>query len=211
MMMVVALSAAADRFYIGDFTISPGETREVTIVLDNEVAYTAFQTDMYLSEGLTIEQEDGDFTFGLTDRKAQDHQIVSQLQPNGSIRMMSYSPHVDAYNGNGGALVTFNLIASADFTGPATISLQNTLFTTTTGMEVQFSDEMANVTVPAGLDGDANGDGGVTIKDVTILISYLMGGNSTDINTANADVNHDGTVSIKDVTVLINWLMTGVV
>ena len=52
--MVVALGAAAtDRFYIEDFTISPGETRTVSILLDNEAEYTAFQSDLYLPEGLT--------------------------------------------------------------------------------------------------------------------------------------------------------------
>lgn len=43
MAMVVALGAAAtDRFYIEDFALAPGESRAVSILLDNEVEYTAF-------------------------------------------------------------------------------------------------------------------------------------------------------------------------
>lgn len=46
MMFRVALwGAATDRFYIEDFSISPGETRTVSILLDNEAEYTAFQCD----------------------------------------------------------------------------------------------------------------------------------------------------------------------
>ena len=70
-MAVVSLlcAAATDRFYIEDFSIAPGETRTVSILLDNEAAYTAFQTDIYMPNGLTIEMEDGDYIFDLTDRK----------------------------------------------------------------------------------------------------------------------------------------------
>ena len=177
-MTMVALGATADRFYIEDFTIAPGETRAVSIILDNEIAYTAFQTDIYLPDGLTIEQEDGDYIFDLTNRKARDHNIASQLQPNGSIRVMSYSPRINAYSGNNGALVTFNVIASNDFEGPATIELRNTLFTTTAGTEIPFSDETCTVTTPHTVQkGDVNGDGKVNIGDVTDLIHYLLLGN----------------------------------
>ncbi len=51
--LIVALwCAAIDRFYIEDFTISSGETRTISILLENEIEYTAFQSDIYLPEGL---------------------------------------------------------------------------------------------------------------------------------------------------------------
>ena len=55
--------------------------------------------------------------------------------------------------------------------------------------------------------GDVNDDDMVSIKDVTTLISYLMGNNPAPFNEANADVNGDGAISIKDVTALISMLM----
>jgi len=58
--------------------------------------------------------------------------------------------------------------------------------------------------------GDVNGDGSVTIADVTTLIDYLLGGN-LQVDEACADVNRDGTVSIADVTTLIDYLLGGVV
>lgn len=112
MIGAAVVSAATERFYIEDFEIAPGETRTVSILLNNEVAYTAFQADLYLPDGLTVEQEDGDYIFDLTARKARDHIIASQLQPDGSIRLMSYSPKINAYSGNSGALVTFNVVAA---------------------------------------------------------------------------------------------------
>ena len=54
--------------------------------------------------------------------------------------------------------------------------------------------------------GDIDGDGKVTVSDVTNLIDQLLGGEELP---ANADVNGDGNVNIKDVTILIDMLLNG--
>ena len=207
---VALYGVAQDRFYIEDFQITPGETRTMNILLDNEAGYTAFQTDLYLPQGMTVGQEDGDYIFDITARKARDHIIASQVQADGAIRVMSYSPTIKAYSGNSGALVTFNVTASADFVGPATIWLKNTLFTTTAGTEIPFPDEQCIVTVPVSIiRGDVNGDGSVNISDVTALIDYLLSGNASDIDVNAADCNQDGSINISDVTSLIDYLLSG--
>ena len=55
--------------------------------------------------------------------------------------------------------------------------------------------------------GDVNEDGSVTIKDVTVLIDYLLGSNPQPFNWTNADVNINGSVTIADVTTLIDMLL----
>ncbi len=62
---------------------------------------------------------------------------------------------------------------------------------------------------PEVLLGDVNNDGFVTISDVTALIDYLLGGDSTGVNLDNADVNGDKNVAISDVTALIDLLLSG--
>ena len=54
--------------------------------------------------------------------------------------------------------------------------------------------------------GDVNHDGGVTIKDVTDLIDYLLGSDN-GICTDCADLNGDEGVTIADVTALIDILL----
>lgn len=209
-MFVGLCGTANDRFYIEDFTINPGETLTVSILLDNETAYTAFQCDLYLPDGLSVEQEDGDYIFDLTNRKGRDHIITSQIQAEGSIRVISYSPSIKAYSGNSGALVTFNMTASSDFEGPASILLKNILFTTVPGIEVPFADETCTVTQTAtSLRGDVDDDGLVNISDVTALIDYLLSGNASAIILSNADCDGDELVNISDVTSLIDFLLTG--
>ena len=194
MAMILAFGAAAtDRFYIEDFTINPGETITVSIQLDNEVSYTAFQSDLYLPKVLTAAN------FALTDRKNANHTLTATILPDGGIRLLSYSLNLKTYSGNSGALVTFDVTAEEDFVEPVVITLRNTLFTTETGVEVPFDDEECSVTQPAAvIKGDVNGDGAVNIADVTALIDLLLGNGGN--NNPAADCNGDGVVNIADVT-----------
>lgn len=61
---------------------------------------------------------------------------------------------------------------------------------------------MQEVRIP----GDVDGDGYITIKDVTMLIDYLLGQTELPIEL-NADVNQDGTVNIQDTTAIIDLLL----
>ena len=55
--------------------------------------------------------------------------------------------------------------------------------------------------------GDINGDGNVTVGDVTDLIDYLLFGNASDINLSSADCNGIDGITIADVTSLIDYLL----
>ncbi len=56
--------------------------------------------------------------------------------------------------------------------------------------------------------GDVNGDGYVTIADVTSLINYLLSSNPNNFYAVNADVNEDTRINIGDVTSLIVLLLS---
>ena len=200
---IVALCGAAeDRFYIEDFSMEKGETRTVEMLLDNAMEYTAFQCDIYLPEGFTANR------FALTSRKHSTHTLSATVQPDGAIRLLSYSLKLKPYTGNSGALVTFDITASEDFSGSAVISLRNTMFSDLIGAEVPLNDEQCNVTVLAGgLPGDVNDDGMIGISDAVDLVDYLLNGDATAINIVNADVDGNGTIGIADVTEIIDLML----
>ena len=56
--------------------------------------------------------------------------------------------------------------------------------------------------------GDVNGDGRVTITDVTVLVNALLNDNYDEINREQADLNGDNALSITDVTSLIHLLLS---
>ncbi len=75
------------------------------------------------------------------------------------------------------------------------------------GTESKWSNIKEVITAAGeGVRGDVDGNGTVTIDDVTLLIDTLLKGN--DAGNA-ADVNLDGEVSIDDVTALIDYLLKG--
>ena len=57
--------------------------------------------------------------------------------------------------------------------------------------------------------GDVNGDGDVTIADVTMLISMVLKNNSSASDCPAGDLNTDGNLTIADVTMLISRVLRG--
>ena len=68
--------------------------------------------------------------------------------------------------------------------------------------------EATYVITPLHKPGDVNHDGNVTIKDVTLLINYLLTDDPEGVCLTCADVSEDDDITIKDVTMLINILLT---
>lgn len=208
--MVALGVAATNRFYLPDFVIAPGETMQVAMILENDELFTAFQTDLILPQGLSVIEDDGEYLFDLTGRNASDQTIISKLRDDGALRMVSFCMSVKPYSGRSGALVVINLHADEDFTCPATISLKHSFFTTVDGVEFILQRETCNVQLlTQQITGDCNGDGNVSIGDVTYLIDYLLAGCQTSFHTGNADLNNNGNVEIADLSVLIDLLLEG--
>ena len=59
------------------------------------------------------------------------------------------------------------------------------------------------------MDGDADGNGSVDMKDVVLLTRTLAGGWNSRVCTANMDVNGDGLINLKDVTLMRRYLAGG--
>lgn len=59
------------------------------------------------------------------------------------------------------------------------------------------------------LKGDVNGDGIIDVRDITAMISGIMGEESSDYYAMNADIDGNGEVNVIDITSLINKIMQG--
>ena len=105
-----ALWNNGDRMSGEGITLAAGETRTVSILLDNEMNYSAFQLDLSLPEGLTASN------FSLTDR-AGSHAFDVNTLANGKTRALCYSPTLTAIRGNEGAVLTFDVTATTAIDG----------------------------------------------------------------------------------------------
>ncbi len=59
----------------------------------------------------------------------------------------------------------------------------------------------------AGLLGDVNDDGKLSVTDVMLLVKYVIGSDPGQINLNNADVNSDNNITVTDVMLLINMII----
>ena len=75
---------------------------------------------------------------------------------------------------------------------------------TTGQQDVQLYKELEKE-MPVVLRGDVNGDGQVTIADVTSLVNIILGSQGGD--TSVADLNGDSQITIADVTSLVNIIL----
>ena len=57
----------------------------------------------------------------------------------------------------------------------------------------------------ATLVGDVNGDGVLSVSDVTLLVNIILMGDDNSL----ADVNNDGIISVADVTLLVDIILNG--
>ena len=61
--------------------------------------------------------------------------------------------------------------------------------------------------VDLSLIGDVNGDGSISVIDVTTLVAYIMGNSYDYFVFENADINGDGSITVTDVTSLVSLIL----
>lgn len=62
---------------------------------------------------------------------------------------------------------------------------------------------------PAFVQGDANGDGVVTVADLSMTASYILGATAEEFAFKAADVNADGTISVADLASMAYYILQG--
>lgn len=137
MVLTIVGTMAANRIYIEDFSIEAGETKQVAVLMENDVAFTGFQFDLVLPEGLNIEtKSNGDPKVTINTDRADDHQSVTNFRNDGRISILVMSLACTEIMGNSGAVLFFNVTASNDFSGSHQLNIINVEMTTEAGVSV---------------------------------------------------------------------------
>lgn len=159
----VGVAPTQDKIYIEDFSIMEGETKEVSILLDNDNTYTAFQTDITLSPNLTIVP--GSFQIA---SRTVGH-TVNEKTVGGITRVTCMSSSNAAISGNSGTILTFSVTA-AEATGNATITLSNNLFTSTDIQEFRLADSQTDATIVEPYVTEIQ----LSVDDTTLMVGQSM-------------------------------------
>lgn len=140
---VTIAAVPVNTFTIADFEMTAGETETVAIALGNETPFTAFQTDLYLPEGITADET----SFRLTSRGADDHVISVRNFAGGRTRITCFSLSGAVFAGNSGDLLLFDVTAAYDADEACVARLDNQLFSRADAKEYRLPASVANVTV----------------------------------------------------------------
>ncbi|MBR5551852.1 MAG: leucine-rich repeat protein, partial [Muribaculaceae bacterium] len=170
-------SLSANNFFIENFEIYPGEEKVVEVVLNNNVAFTAFQADMYLPAGLNIKGN-----IELTSRKA-NHSLISSKQADGSTRILSYSATSRNFSGNDDAILTFRVVADESFKGDV-LKIKDVIFSQQDMTSYKLNNTETKVWI-AGVDDVMNDE----IVDVTIINGEIFVKGAEDAQIAVYNVN----------------------
>lgn len=173
--------------------LTHGETRKVSINLDNSLDYSAFQLDLLLPDGLTASN------FALTNRDGK-HVLAINSLTNGAIRALCYSPDMEILDGQSGAVLTFDVTASGEVNG---IIAVNRIEMVTAACQSVYLDNFAmTVNGPSAVDELlANNDFRITANGRNIVVE-----SSEDQIVSIADVaGHVRRVQVnKGLTVISN-------
>ena len=187
-LMLLALplaSRAKDTFYIAPVNVVPGESKTITLNLDNSQVFRGFQTDIELPEGLKIaSKSNGNFDISLTDRGSSSFSVSSNLMSDGSVRILGYSTQDESIKGNQGALVRISVRASSDFSG-GYIKLKNSIFSDVNNRDVKLDNSQLFVGTKE--QNDVSVKGGEISPEVSKAFSLELS-NESEMTAFQMDV-----------------------
>mgnify|MGYP004500298025 FL=1 len=187
-LMLLALplaSRAKDTFYIAPVNIAPGDSKTITLNLDNSQVFRGFQTDIELPEGLKIaSKSNGNFDISLTDRGSSSFSVSSNLMSDGSVRILGYSTQGESIKENQGALVRISVRASSDFSG-GYIKLKNSIFSDVNNRDVKLDNSQLFVGTKE--QNDVSVKGGEISPEVSKAFSLELS-NESEMTAFQMDV-----------------------
>lgn len=203
LMAISNMVMATDVVTIKDFLISPGQTKVVNISLENDEAYAAFQFDLYLPEGITVESYVANES-----RVPTGTNLYMSSLTDGAYRFLSAGMSVDPLVGNSGVIVSLTVKADKNISeGEVTGYFRNIVLAKADASGQKYQEMSFPVTISNSIPGDANGDGRISIADASLVVDYILSGGTITVS-AGADMNGDGKISIADASAIVDYILS---
>ena len=176
----------------------------LTVNLQNTLPIVAMQADLHWLPGMITNSELVTFS-----SRATSHRAVITPVSEGTYRLFVYSESNQEISVGEGSLLTiiYNKENTEQDIVGTTITIDNIILSGADEHD-HASVAQATLTVTSRLPGDVNGDGLVTVADVSTVVDVLLERQTPNISSADADINGDGKVTIVDVVEEIQLVLT---
>ena len=196
-----------NRFIANDLDAYAGQSIVFPVGMINELEVAAFQCDVYLPEGITMQTKNGKYNITLDDNRKDDHTVTSALQEDGSVRIIVASLTNSTFSETSGTLFNLNLIAAEGISAAQPINIKNIHISDVNGKEITLDDVSANINIIANTPGDVNNDGQILVNDVVTAINYILNVTPENFVFAAADMDSNGQILVNDVVQIINTIL----
>ena len=193
-----------NKITISDVAQCNGGRGEMAVQLTDEETIIGFQFDLTLPVGISVPVNDnGELMTTLTGNAERTHSISSAKRTDGSYRfLVSSTTGLPISNANGdGMSITFD-VAESMAEGTYTIGISNIEMTVKRAggiyEDLHPKNSQAKLTVVKAIPGDVNGDGRISVTDLSSIIGYIQGDKPSSFIQKAADMNNDGKISITD-------------
>ena len=118
------LSVEKNSLSVRDCSLSAGQGMSIPVMLDNDTEFTAFQFDISVPDGITIDLSKS----SVTSRCTSGHQLSTKDLGNGTYRFLCMSMNNDALVGNHGAFLNLWVQTANGAKGEQTVTFNNVVF-----------------------------------------------------------------------------------
>ena len=210
------ISAYDNIVYIEGTEAIVGQRVRLSLKMNNIIAPTGFQCDVYLPDGVTAAQdEDGFYLMDISTERTTARKTdysASVMQPDGGLRFMCSSTKSYTFSGNEGEVAYLMVDIDSNIEeGTYPLILKNIEISDANSNAYRVSYVKTTLTVSTYTLGDANNDGSIGVSDFTAIANYIMGTPPASFVEKAADVNVDGVISVSDLTGEANIILYGTV
>ena len=197
--------------FAGSLKAAAGSEFRLPIEMNNTDAITGVQFDLYLSEGLTLsEDEYGDYNIELSNRTTiRRHSVASRVMADGALRVVVSSTQNATFDGNSGTLLTLVLFPKSTLeSGDYDVELKNIILTDPQATRYAAPDMKSVITVSNYTMGDVNNDGHIDVADLAGVVRFILENADASLVFNAADMDGNGVIEINDYAALVNVILS---
>lgn len=215
---MLAQSQYDNIIYIEDTEVLVDSEVTLSVKMKNSVEAEGFGFDLILPTGMTVVTDAEGFPMvtlseertTATSTNTFGAAMLTAYPLNQAVRVIAASSNGSAISAGDGEVCTAHIhIGSGLKAGICRVQMRNISIADTEARSHDIQESWFTITVLAHEVGDANGDGNITVADLTAIAHHIMDNTPEGFSPKAADANQDGVIDVADYTAVAHLLLYG--